>query len=374
MTGASSQMLQSVAVNYLQSLGTQQVKQLADSLDSETARAALQGIVGCAGAAAQGSSCAAGASGAAASVVLSNLLESLSGASAAEMTAEEKQQRIDLINSIVVGVTSALGDEASVAGAAARIEAENNSLSVAENQARAAEMRACQDKQCEEEVREKYSEISEQNLSSAEECVGQEDCLAKVHELREWQAEYSQRISDLGEKLHEEGELSSEEWEEIQYLMGNGLLLESSKNIALKNALVAGGGSEEVRQLLVDNLAQVALAGATNAAGVGVIQKGRGDTSSSYIFGQSGVKIPSKTVWRGSGKERIDVENPNPGKRAGQIHYQDERNSKYYYQASRGVFTLDIEGSDLAPRYIQDKLKNQSFLNGINKAMKYLGE
>ena len=33
----------------------------------------------------------------------------------------------------------------------------------------------------------------------------------------------------------------------------------------------------------------------------------------------------------GKGKERIDVENPAPGKRAGKIHYQDNINNKYYY-------------------------------------------
>ncbi|WP_157975289.1 hypothetical protein [Photorhabdus sp. CRCIA-P01] len=30
--------------------------------------------------------------------------------------------------------------------------------------------------------------------------------------------------------------------------------------------------------------------------------------------------MPSKTIWKRVGKERIDVENPNPDQRAGQLH------------------------------------------------------
>ena len=41
------------------------------------------------------------------------------------------------------------------------------------------------------------------------------------------------------------------------------------------------------------------------------------------LLGAKGTQCTSKTMWKGKGKERIDVENPNPGQRAGQIHYQD---------------------------------------------------
>jgi filamentous hemagglutinin len=72
-------MMQSAAAYYLQSLATEQVKGIADLLDSEKARTALQSLVGCAGAAAAGGNCGAGAAGAAASVVLNDLIDSLSG-------------------------------------------------------------------------------------------------------------------------------------------------------------------------------------------------------------------------------------------------------------------------------------------------------
>lgn len=70
----------------------------------------------------------------------------------------------------------------------------------------------------------------------------------------------------------------------------------------------------------------------------------------------------------GKGKERIDVENPAPGKRAGQIHYQDSSNNKYYYDPITQTFPV-------APKGVNDKLNDPAFKNAIDKGMKkYLGE
>jgi filamentous hemagglutinin len=52
-----------------------------------------------------------------------------------------------------------------------------------------------------------------------------------------------------------------------------------------------------------------------------------GEGSALGMLGANGTQISSKTIWKGEGKERIDVENPNPGKRLGQIHYQDVNNT-----------------------------------------------
>ena len=60
--------------------------------------------------------------------------------------------------------------------------------------------------------------------------------------------------------------------------------------------------------------------------------------------------------------------------RPGQVHYQDIDNQKYYYQSSSNSFTLDPEGKTQAPKSIQRLLDNPSFANGINKALRYLGE
>jgi Possible hemagglutinin (DUF637)/Pre-toxin domain with VENN motif len=92
------------------------------------------------------------------------------------------------------------------------------------------------------------------------------------------------------------------------------------------------------------------------------------------MLGAKGTQTSSTSVWHGSGKERIDVENPAPGVRAGQVHYQDNSGAKYYYQPLSGRFTLDAQGKVEAPKNVQNLLENKDFLNGINKALRYLGE
>ncbi|MNX72147.1 hypothetical protein D3C86_1034890 [compost metagenome] len=126
VTGGAGQFVQAAVVNYLQALGASKVKEIADALDNEAARAALQGLVGCAGAAGQGGSCSAGATGAAASVVLNNLIQRLSATNADKLSAEEKDTHANLVASLVAGLSVALGGESSVATLAAKIETENN--------------------------------------------------------------------------------------------------------------------------------------------------------------------------------------------------------------------------------------------------------
>ncbi len=101
-------------------------------------------------------------------------------------------------------------------------------------------------------------------------------------------------------------------------------------------------------------------------------------TPKKAMIGENGTQSPSKTMWKARGsKARIDVENPAPGKRAGQIHYQDENNKKYLYDIglgkffgkdSKGEFTLE------APKSVKELLSEPEFLNGIQKALNFLGE
>ncbi|MGC7944672.1 DUF637 domain-containing protein [Pandoraea pneumonica] len=118
--------VQRAAVSYLQTLGVEKVKQIADDLDSETARAALQGIVGCAGAAASGGNCSSGALGASASVVLNNLINVASDTNSRDITPSEKEARMNLVQSIVAGIAATDGTSAAAASAASRLEMENN--------------------------------------------------------------------------------------------------------------------------------------------------------------------------------------------------------------------------------------------------------
>ena len=73
-------------------------------------------------------------------------------------------------------------------------------------------------------------------------------------------------------------------------------------------------------------------------------------------------------MWKSKGKVkgRIDVENPNPQKRKGQIHYQ-EGNNKYIYDSKNKKF----EG---APKRINELLKDKDVQNAITKGEKYLNE
>ncbi|WP_390623182.1 hemagglutinin repeat-containing protein [Ralstonia syzygii] len=123
VTGGMGQLAQNATVAYLQELGANQVKQIADSLGSEDARAALHAIVGCAGAAASSQSCGAGAMGAAASSVIGSLLGSTDG-----MTPDQKQARENLVTSVVAGLAASTGVNAATATSTGQIEVENNQV------------------------------------------------------------------------------------------------------------------------------------------------------------------------------------------------------------------------------------------------------
>ena len=63
---------------------------------------------------------------------------------------------------------------------------------------------------------------------------------------------------------------------------------------------------------------------------------------------------------------RIDVENPNPGQRPGQVHFQQGK-EKYLYDPTTKSFPD-------APKAVNELLKDSGFQRGIEKAMKILGE
>ena len=90
------------------------------------------------------------------------------------------------------------------------------------------------------------------------------------------------------------------------------------------------------------------------------------------MLGVDGVQTFSTTVWKGNGKSRIDVENPSPGNRPGQLHYQDNAGNKYYYDPNNKLF-FNQKTSELAPKSVQNLLNDSSFSKGIDKALKYLG-
>ena len=61
-------------------------------------------------------------------------------------------------------------------------------------------------------------------------------------------------------------------------------------------------------------------------------------SSSKHMLGENGTQVSSKTIWKNGKTERIDVENPAPGERPGQVHYHDSNNNKYYYDMDNNIF------------------------------------
>jgi filamentous hemagglutinin len=95
------------------------------------------------------------------------------------------------------------------------------------------------------------------------------------------------------------------------------------------------------------------------AAGLNILE-------GSGLFGERGVQFSSKTFWT-NGKSRIDAENPNPGQRSGQIHYQ-EGDKKFLYDPKTKTFTG-------AGRALNRALvRNPAVRQAIDKALKYMGE
>ncbi|WP_180937520.1 hemagglutinin repeat-containing protein [Herbaspirillum seropedicae] len=139
LAGSTSQLIQAATVNYLQGLGAEQVKKIADSVDSEPARVALQGVLGCAGALAKEGSCGAGALGASAAVVINALLQS-----AERPDNQEKESRKNLVTSIVAGIATAAGSkDSSTTTLAAQLEVENNALGTSYSKQFLNKIRAC---------------------------------------------------------------------------------------------------------------------------------------------------------------------------------------------------------------------------------------
>ena len=127
--------------------------------------------------------------------------------------------------------------------------------------------------------------------------------------------------------------------------------------------IMAKYGLDQAQADIIAGVALSALGGVSKAGKPNYILNKDG-----AMLGINGPTVPSKTLWMGKGKERIDVENPAPGKRSGQIHYQDSSNNKYYYDP----ITQTFPG---APKGVNDKLNDPAFRNAIDKGIKkYLGE
>jgi hypothetical protein len=90
------------------------------------------------------------------------------------------------------------------------------------------------------------------------------------------------------------------------------------------------------------------------------------------MLGAEGPQITSKTLWEGDdGYERIDVENPDPGGRPGQIHYQPDKKNKWYYDPEKNDFYNQKTGKR-APKSVNDKLNDPDFKAAIDEGLRQL--
>ena len=83
---------------------------------------------------------------------------------------------------------------------------------------------------------------------------------------------------------------------------------------------------------------------------------------------EGGTKTSSTTTWNGDGKERIDVENPNPEAGGGNLHYHDKKNKKYGYDNKTNSF------NGLGKKGNKKLRNNKKAQNGIKKAKNILGQ
>ncbi|MBO5967648.1 MAG: RHS repeat-associated core domain-containing protein, partial [Clostridia bacterium] len=134
---------------------------------------------------------------------------------------------------------------------------------------------------------------------------------------------------------------------------------------------ISSGGAGAVAIPAAIAVAAECVAVATAAiATIGVVSVATAEIGSAItnMIGENGTPINSHTPWRsGQGVERIDVENPAPGKRDGQIHYHDPKDKKYMYDFATRQFQNPTSR-------LRKLFENKDFLRGIKKAYKKLGE
>ncbi|MGB3430325.1 hemagglutinin repeat-containing protein [Achromobacter sp.] len=387
VTGGASEMVQAAAVNYLQGLTAQQIKLYADALgegvEAQAARAALHAVAGCAAGSVRGDGCGASALGAGAASVVNTLLDAANGKSGSTLSPQEKEARNNLVSSLLAGLAAGLGLDASAVVNSGKLETENNTL---KNHANV------------------HTAKFESKVKELAECVGDRGCQTAVGHFEGWIKVIDEQDlpacgsndSCVQDKLRERGAYvaglaTATNRLSDPLIAGMDLLDAANHNntydrLELKDALVRfqvgspdyanGVDRFVVETMMASPVVFAAVKGLSpldSDGGVGGKPKagnsasGSGDNPKSML-GAGGVQTASKTIWKGAGKERLDVENPNPGQRPGQIHYQDNEGNKYLYDSSTNSFPD-------APKSVNKLLLDKKFMQAIEKGLKkYLGE
>ncbi|MGR3774119.1 VENN motif pre-toxin domain-containing protein, partial [Edwardsiella anguillarum] len=328
-------------------------------------RVAAHAVVNAALAAAQGNNALAGAAGAATGEIVGMLATEIYQKPVAELSETEKQT-VSTLATLAAGLAGGLVGDAgasALAGAqSGKTTVENNYLSSKQIAAWSAEMKSCQagSSDCGGVIK-KYEE-----LSTAQQNQLISDCAANP-------ATCQQKYGDvLADNLAVKQAIDSALGEDIPVKMVYDLTATFAQQLQAEGVVATSKVSEALqKEYGLDNIQADIIAGAAASVFGGISKAGKPNytlNKDGAMLGINGPTVPSKTLWMGKGKERIDVENPAPGKRAGQIHYQDNSNNKYYYDPVTQKFPE-------APKSVNDKLNDPVFKNAIDKGMtKYLGE
>ncbi len=163
--------------------------------------------------------------------------------------------------------------------------------------------------------------------------------------------------------------------EQVGRHMGNlAAVVQGAVEISGGAGVVTGGGA-----LCLTGVGCVAGAPAV-AAGIAVAVHGVAVATTAVaeegqMLGKNGAQFPSQPIWKNK-KARLEVENPAPGKRPGQIHLQEwgKGGHKWLYDPVTGTFLAEAKTGVLPPRWANELLEDEDFLAAIDKAMRYLGE
>ncbi|MDR0183479.1 DUF6862 domain-containing protein [Lysobacter arvi] len=324
-------------------------------------------------------------------------------------TAEEKEAKRNLIATVVAGIAGGTGADGAAALNGAIAATDNNYLTQDQLRKLKADLDDCgSDDACLSRVRNEARELSrkqDEDLKAAcAENAGASACVGYRAGLMEYTTD---RMHDLVDVLGVGDDWSRSYWANQGYLppAGSGGAMDAVPIMPQEwtvQALAWWGGaiekssdeygfaSKETAAVFATGLAQAALSRVPGIRGITNTNGSWGGAASGKaapadpskidatqykgeMLGAGGARTASATVWKGAGKERIDVENPAPGVRAGQIHYQDNAGNKYYYDPNSKVF-FDKKTGLLAPPKVQSLLDDPKILKSIDKALHgYLG-
>lgn len=281
-----------------------------------------------------------------------------------EQLSESEKQQVSALSQLASGLAGGLatGDTAGAVtgGQAGKNAVENNFLSVTQLDNFAQKAKTCEGAACQQVIQDMVDTNLKQQKEMLASCGGQPaQCADNYGYLVDQWDVFDKAIK----QLDADGKLPSEFKNYLSAVYTSGMEAEGTiANLGWQQKFEALGLDKDTAAAMAATVpALINAKGGKSGANYTLNKNGQ-------MLGANGVRVDSKTIWKGKGQERIDVENPAPGKRAGQVHYQDNKGNKYYYDPITQSFPD-------APKSVNAQLKNSAFKNAIEKGMsKYLGE